>query len=297
MVPIDEFARRQGMSKRKVNRYVKLGQVCTQKIEGKTFVVDSPLIQQVTPSENVQQTQDSPAENVQSKSAPETAQMTRMHWMHLGFMQAQAKSKTRWQNYAFVVTILFAAALMASFWLYLDNHFLNQNQQKLFMDKYASIKQLHLANARADELSLQLEVLRDQYNQLAIENAALKAKSSPSFSNVQVGPSKATKSIMTARPSQPKLLNQQQETTTLYAQIANPITTKIPQDNTPIEKERQNSILNGNYPKDMTRDDLLATLGQPDRIYKSKVYEQWLYFDHSPGRFWFKNAPYAECTE
>jgi hypothetical protein len=36
----------------------------------------------------------------------------------------------------------------------------------------------------------------------------------------------------------------------------------------------------------MTKTELIAVLGEPDRVYMSKNYEQLVYFGHKPGRFW-----------
>ena len=55
-------------------------------------------------------------------------------------------------------------------------------------------------------------------------------------------------------------------------------------------EKRKNDILKGFYPKDMTKEELIASLGEPDRIYKGQVYEQLVYFDRSPRRFWFKDG-------
>ncbi len=46
------------------------------------------------------------------------------------------------------------------------------------------------------------------------------------------------------------------------------------------------------YPQDMAKQELIASLGEPDRSYQGDIYEQLVYFDRSPGRFWFKTGPY-----
>ena len=63
------------------------------------------------------------------------------------------------------------------------------------------------------------------------------------------------------------------------------------------EQGRLASIAKGTYPQDMTRKELVASLGEPDRVYMGKGYEQLVYFDRSPCRFWFKNGPFYSVSE
>ncbi len=44
--------------------------------------------------------------------------------MRLGYLKARAKSKTLWQTYSIVLTILFVALLLASLWLFTQWRFL-----------------------------------------------------------------------------------------------------------------------------------------------------------------------------
>jgi len=45
-------------------------------------------------------------------------------WIRLGYLQAKSKSKTLWQTYAIVLTVLFVALLLASLWLFTQWRFL-----------------------------------------------------------------------------------------------------------------------------------------------------------------------------
>ena len=38
-------------------------------------------------------------------------------------------------------------------------------------------------------------------------------------------------------------------------------------------------------------------LGEPDRVYKSRGYEQLVYFGRKPGRFWFIGGYLVQTTE
>jgi hypothetical protein len=63
------------------------------------------------------------------------------------------------------------------------------------------------------------------------------------------------------------------------------------------EQSRLASIAKGIYPQDMTREELVASLGEADRVCKGRAYEQLVYFNRSPCRFWFKNGPFYSVSE
>ncbi len=48
-----------------------------------------------------------------------------------------------------------------------------------------------------------------------------------------------------------------------------------------IEVKKKSTVSRGT-----TRNELISALGEPDRVYKSRGYEQLVYFGRSPGRFW-----------
>jgi hypothetical protein len=43
------------------------------------------------------------------------------------------------------------------------------------------------------------------------------------------------------------------------------------------------------YSRGTTKNELISALGEPDRVYKSRGYEQLVYFGRNPGRFWLVN--------
>lgn len=55
-----------------------------------------------------------------------------------------------------------------------------------------------------------------------------------------------------------------------------------------LDQARVEAIAMGNIPRHMTRDELIAALGPPDRLSRDDGYDQYLYYDRRPGRFWFK---------
>jgi hypothetical protein len=46
------------------------------------------------------------------------------------------------------------------------------------------------------------------------------------------------------------------------------------------------TIRKGTYSRGSTKAELIAAMGEPDRIYNSRGYEQLVYFGKKPGRFW-----------
>lgn len=81
LVPIDEYAQKIGVKRSTVDRYAKAGRIETKEQHGKTYVVDKPLGEK--------------------------------DWLEFGIVQAQARSKTRWQIACLVFASLFALAAIA----------------------------------------------------------------------------------------------------------------------------------------------------------------------------------------
>lgn len=113
LLPIDEYATRHGISRRTVNRYVKSGRLDATKQHGRTIIIDKPLKPQSQDTRHVKP-------NIDSQIVP----FAQADWIRYGFLQARSKSKTIWQTYAIVLTVLFVALLMVSLWLFAQWRFL-----------------------------------------------------------------------------------------------------------------------------------------------------------------------------
>lgn len=113
LIPADEYASRHGVSRRTVNRYVKSGRLDSTKQHGRTMIIDKPLKPQSQDTRHVKP-------NIDSQLVP----FAQADWIRYGFLQARSKSKTLWQAYAIVLTVLFVALLMASLWLFTQWRFL-----------------------------------------------------------------------------------------------------------------------------------------------------------------------------
>lgn len=113
LLPIEEYAARESLSRRTVDRYCRTGQLEKVKQHGQTYILDKPLkpqVQQTVKSDNVPDSQIVP--------------LSQTDWIHFGYLKASAKSKTLWQTYAIVLSVLFVALLLASLWLFTQWRFL-----------------------------------------------------------------------------------------------------------------------------------------------------------------------------
>jgi len=74
------------------------------------------------------------------------------------------------------------------------------------------------------------------------------------------------------------------ENATLKSQGITPVAaaSKSPSANT----SRIDAMRKGTYSKGATKVELIASMGEPDRVYNSRGYEQLVYFGQKPGRFW-----------
>jgi transcriptional regulator with GAF, ATPase, and Fis domain len=54
----------------------------------------------------------------------------------------------------------------------------------------------------------------------------------------------------------------------------------------PLDASRIGAIRKGTYSNGTTKAELIAAMGEPDRVYNARGYEQLVYFGKKPGRFW-----------
>ncbi|MGB7580817.1 MAG: hypothetical protein WBL85_00005 [Sedimentisphaerales bacterium] len=60
------------------------------------------------------------------------------------------------------------------------------------------------------------------------------------------------------------------------------------------DTSRIDAMRKGTYSKGATREELIAAMGEPDRVYNSRGYEQLVYFGKKPGRFWLTGGHVAQ---
>jgi len=112
LLPIDEYANRHDISRRTVDRYVKLGRLEATKKLGRTMIVDKPL----KPFDQ---------DKRQGKSAVDSqiVQFAYADLIRYGSLLTRSKAKTIWQIYAIVVSILLFAFVLAFVCVYMQLRF------------------------------------------------------------------------------------------------------------------------------------------------------------------------------
>ena len=265
---IPQYAAIKGVSVRSVENLVKQNRITTLRQNGRT-VID------VNASEKGHE-----AGAAKNLIPPPEVLLQRLLAGAEAAAQKSNISLRRWQLFSFVLLISLVGALVVGILLYMDVNVLTADQGRLRMDKYSMSEQLNLAGAKLNEFERQVETLKNQNNQLAVENAGLKTKSS--LLAIRSAP------VEQLPAAESKPLDDEAAGARIEPELPRP----LPQD-----QHRLGDIKKGIYPHDMTRAELIAAQGEPDRIYKDTEYEQLVYFDRSPGRFWFKNGPFAGTAE
>ena len=265
---IPQYAAIKGVSVRSVENLVKQNRITTLRQNGRT-VID------VNASEKGHE-----AGAAKNLIPPPEVLLQRLLAGAEAAAQKSNISLRRWQLFSFVLLISLVGALVVGILLYMDVNVLTADQGRLRMDKYSMSEQLNLAGAKLNEFERQVETLKNQNNQLAVENAGLKTKSS--LLAIRSAP------VEQLPAAESKPLDDEAAGGRIEPELPRP----LPQD-----QHRLGDIKKGIYPHDMTRAELIAAQGEPDRIYKDTEYEQLVYFDRSPGRFWFKNGPFAGTAE
>jgi len=266
---IPQYAAIKGVSVRSVENLVKQNRITTLRQNGRT-VID------VDASEKGHEA--SAAKNL---IPPPEVLLQRLLAGAETAAQKSGISLKRWQLFSFVLLISLVGALVVGILLYMDVNVLTADQGRLRMDKYSMSEQFNLAGAKLSEFEGQVETLKNQNNQLAVENAGLKTKSS----------------LLAVRSTPVEQLPVSAESKPLEDEAAGARIEPEPPSPMPQNQGRLADISEGIYPHDMTKAEVIAVLGEPDRIYKDTRYEQLVYFDRSPGRFWFKNGPFAGSAE
>ena len=190
-------------------------------------------------------------------------------------------SRKKWQFLCLGLLLLSMGALFTAISVYMGADVQNWDQSRLYTANYTLREQLESANTRVMALSRQVGQLENQNAQLGVGNSSFRAQN-VSVSN-NAAPSKGATEGGKAG----------------YAEVAAVAVEKKPELIQQVSRERGrlDSIAKGTYPQDMTRKELVASLGEPDRVYMGKGYEQLVYFDRSPCRFWFKNGPFYSVSD
>lgn len=275
MATIPQYAALKGVSVDKVVGWVKRNRITALRHNGQT-VIDVDASEEDKQPRQIQIDEDQAA-------SPEVLLQKLLVQAEASAQKSYIAQK-RWQLVSFLSVLLFIGVLSIAMWLYMDIRVLTLDQDRLRMDKYSLTEQLQQAGLRVNEVGGRLNALQSRAEMLSADNAELSRQNKLLSDEVQVsGRGVASLRSGTFKDEQVKLAEPQ----------ANGSQTKQTAQN----QIRVNSIRKGVYPEDMTRAELIAILGEPDRIYKDERYEQLVYFERSPGRFWFRNGPFVQAAD
>ena len=269
IVTIPEYAALRGVAVSKVESWAKQNRITTLRQHGK-MVIDVDA-----------------SEKVKEMKVDENQLPSREALLHTLLIKAEATaqksemSRKKWQLLSFVSLMLFIGALFTVTSVYMQADVLNKDQTRLHMDKSTLTAQLHSANTKITELSRQVGLFQNRNIQLAIENAKFSVQNTSRTKNVRSLNQSTYKAELKNAEVKPRRTENKSHNIKRVSQ----------------DQNRLNAIQKGIYPQDMTRDELIASLGEPDRVYKGKIYEQLVYFDRSPCRFWFRNGPFLQAAE
>ncbi len=200
-------------------------------------------------------------------------------------------SHRKWQLASLVSILLLIPTLAVTVWLFVDTSTMRMEQARLRMDNYTFTEQLQTSSFQLDNLTRRLDLLTNQNIRLTVENSRLKTRQGSPLRSAQspAPPLQPVRSKTVAGKPQPELIPTPQIRTVQATQQ-----TPAPAQ---LRKRRLDDIKAGAFPANMTKPELVAAIGQPDRVYKSNIYEQLLYFNRSPGRFWFTDNLFISAAK
>ena len=185
--------------------------------------------------------------------------------------QRTQSAKMKWQAASLVMGMLLTAAAVVIGWLYFEMNMTGTQQGRLAMENQSLKEQLNTVGAQITGFKGEMEALLSRNLELANENAQIKSqRKAPPVASPAVAVKVTQKSVTVE---------------TAPAARQTPDTSRV------------EAIRKGTYPKGATKEELTAVLGEPDRIYKSRGYEQYVYFGQKPARFWFFGNCLVQTSE
>jgi len=174
-------------------------------------------------------------------------------------------SMRKWQLISLVLGMLLVPTVVVSVLMYSQLSVTGTQQGRLELENQSLKEKLDTAGVQITGFKDEIDTLVKRSIELAGENAKLKSQN---ITPIAAAPA-ATIYVKQASPKR---------------RITPKVTPAARQTN---DTARVEAIRKGTYPSGATKAEITTVLGKPDRIYKSRSYEQWVYFDRKPGRFWF----------
>lgn len=184
-------------------------------------------------------------------------------------------SKRKWQFASLILAMMLIPIFLITGWLYLEMNVTKTQRGRLQMENQALKEQLNTADTQIAGFQDERQTLLNQNIELANENIKLKSQIAQTIAAV---PAQAVRTEQKFQGLQ--------------------VTSKSDEfKGQAIDAGRVEAMRKGTYPKGAARAELIAVLGEPDRNYKARGYEQLVYFGRKPGRFWLIGNWLVETSE
>jgi hypothetical protein len=165
-------------------------------------------------------------------------------------------SKRKWQLVSLLTGMFLIAAVVIIGWLYLETSVNGALRGRLEVENQSLREQVNLAGSQTTGLKNEMEALLNRNIELVSENAKLKLQTITPVAAASAKGELRTTSSRSSRQS---------------ASVA---------------KNQIDAMKKGIYSNGVTKEELIAAMGEPDRVYNARGYEQLVYFGKKPGRFW-----------
>jgi regulator of replication initiation timing len=167
-------------------------------------------------------------------------------------------AKRKWQLVSLLTGMLLIAAVAIIGWLYLETGATVTLRGRLQIENQSLREQANLAGSQITGLKSEMEALLSRNIELATENAKLKSQNA---------------SPVASRPA------------------------AVSRQSASVDASRIEAIRKGTYSNGTTKAELIAAIGEPDRVYNARGYEQLVYFGKKPGRFWLIGGHVVQASQ
>ena len=217
--------------------------------------------------------------NASSANGPESSE----GMLHQLLMTTEASAqriqsgRRKWQLLSLILTMVIVPMVLVIGWLSVEMNASRTQRSQIEKGNQSLREQINTANAQIKVVSDEIESQMSRNIELVRENAKLKTQST--------APIAATSATVVKTEQKPVEPSRAVETKAIAT------TAEI------LDPGRLEKIRKGTYPSGTTRAELIAVLGEPNRVYISRNYEQLIYFGQKPGRFWFIGNWLVQTTE
>jgi regulator of replication initiation timing len=171
-------------------------------------------------------------------------------------------AKRKWQLVSLLTGMLLIAAIAIIGWMSLESGSLAEQRVRIESENQSLREQITLAGSQITGLKTEMEALLNRNIELLTENTKLKSQA--------ITPAAASSKSKSSNSSR---------------QLSS------------IDAGRISEMKKGIYSNGATKEELVSAMGEPDRVYNARGYEQLVYFGKKPGRFWLIGGHIVQAGE